>query len=364
MTEIGGYRTHPAADCFPMMKGEEFTALKRSIEDIGQLEPVLLDDEDRICDGRNRAQACLELGIDFDTEVFEGDIFAMVAARNLTRRHMEAGARAVAADKLALLPRGRPSADRADGLAGAANQELTQAEAADLMKVGPRSVGRVAAIRKAGRDDLYEKVGAGEMTPAAAERRMRKDEAIARIKDEPEPLPEGPFRVIVADPPWLYEKRQEDPSSRGLAGSHYPQMEFGSIADLDVPGLAHPDGCVLWLWTTNAHIFEAGKLCELWGFTPKTILTWDKVNMGTGDWLRGQTEHCVMAVKGSPTVALTNQTTILREKKTREHSQKPLSFYVMVDALCPGSKVELFARQPVKGWSTWGAEKEKFSESS
>ena len=34
------------------------------------------------------------------------------------------------------------------------------------------------------------------------------------IESEPAPLPSGPFRVIVADPPWHYDKRDDDPSKR------------------------------------------------------------------------------------------------------------------------------------------------------
>ena len=37
------------------------------------------------------------------------------------------------------------------------------------------------------------------------------------ILREPPPLPgNGPYRVIVADPPWPYDIRQEDPSRRGV----------------------------------------------------------------------------------------------------------------------------------------------------
>jgi N6-adenosine-specific RNA methylase IME4 len=83
------------------------------------------------------------------------------------------------------------------------------------------------------------------------------------------------------------------------------------------------------------------------------------VNMGLGDWLRGQTEHCILAVKGRPIVSLTNQTTIITEKR-REHSRKPLAFYSLVEALCPGSKLEMFAREGRDGWARWGAEAGKF----
>ena len=48
---------------------------------------------------------------------------------------------------------------------------------------------------------------------------------------------------------------------------------------------------------------EAFSVLDAWGFEQKTILTWVKDRMGTGDWLRGQTEHCLMAVRGKPVVS-------------------------------------------------------------
>ena len=64
-------------------------------------------------------------------------------------------------------------------------------------------------------------------------------------------------------------------------------MTIEQIKGLDVGSLAGPD-CVLWLWTTNAHMREAFNVLDAWGFTFKTILTWVKHTMGLGDWLRGQ----------------------------------------------------------------------------
>jgi N6-adenosine-specific RNA methylase IME4 len=86
-------------------------------------------------------------------------------------------------------------------------------------------------------------------------------------------------------------------------------MSIAEICALSVVSVAHHD-CVLWLWTTNQHMREAFSVLDAWGFQQKTILTWFKDQMGCGDWLRGQTEHCIMAVRGKPVVTLTNQTTL------------------------------------------------------
>jgi hypothetical protein len=139
-------------------------------------------------------------------------------------------------------------------------------------------------------------------------RRLKIAKQAEQIRAEPPPLPgRGPYRVIVADPPWPYGERSEDPSKRGVRP--YPTMSIAEICALSVVSVAHHD-CVLWLWTTNQHMREAFSVLDAWGFQQKTILTWFKDQMGCGDWLRGQTEHCIMAVRGKPVVTLTNQTTL------------------------------------------------------
>jgi N6-adenosine-specific RNA methylase IME4 len=188
-----------------------------------------------------------------------------------------------------------------------------------------------------------------------AARNLAKNKVVEEIKKEPAPMPEGPFRVIMADVPWPYE-RVDDPTHRGSID--YPPMSIEEMCALPVPKLANDD-CILWFWTTNAFMHEAYHVVEAWGFEPKTILTWAKMKIGVGNWLRNQTEHCILAVKGKPVVQLTNQSTII-DAPRREHSRKPKEFYELVESLCPGSKVELFAREKRDGWERWGAEKEKF----
>jgi N6-adenosine-specific RNA methylase IME4 len=66
--------------------------------------------------------------------------------------------------------------------------------------------------------------------------------------------------------------------------------------------------------------------------------------MGKGWWLRSKTEHCLLAIRGKPTVDLSNQTTLLYGA-VRDHSQKPDEFYVLVESLCPAPRyAELFSR--------------------
>ena len=67
-------------------------------------------------------------------------------------------------------------------------------------------------------------------------RRLKNRQQAELIRAEPPPLPgNGPYRVIVADPPWPYEKRDEDPSHRGALP--YPTMSIEEICEVDVPRL-------------------------------------------------------------------------------------------------------------------------------
>jgi N6-adenosine-specific RNA methylase IME4 len=182
---------------------------------------------------------------------------------------------------------------------------------------------------------------------------MRQAEAILH---EPPPLPNrGPYRVIVADPPWPYDVRQQDPRRR--ATHPYPQMSIAQICAVDVSSLAHKDS-ILWLWCTNFHIVRyAAPVLDAWGFKEKTILTWAKDRFGTGDWLRGQTEQCILATRGKPTTQLTNQSTLLRGPM-RKNSEKPVEFYDFIEKLCPAPRYAyLFSRyQHNDKWDCHGDE--------
>jgi len=173
-------------------------------------------------------------------------------------------------------------------------------------------------------------------------RRLKIAQQAEQIRAEPPPLPgNGPYRVGVIDVPWPYEVRSEDPSMRGVRP--YPTLSLAQIFALPIASLLHEDS-ILWVWSTNLFMRHAYAALDAWGVAERTILTWDKGRFGNGDWLRGQTEHCILAVRGSPTVTLTNQSTLLRAP-WRGHSVKPVEFYDLVESLCPAPRyADLFSR--------------------
>lgn len=121
------------------------------------------------------------------------------------------------------------------------------------------------------------------------------------------------------------------------------------------------DDCILWLWVTNSFIQEGFELIKQWGFQYKTMLTWGKTQFGIGYWLRGQTEHLLLAVKGKPRKhfkgingACGNNHSTLLISKRREHSRKPDEIYPIIEDISPAPRLEIFARQRRQGWDVVG----------
>jgi N6-adenosine-specific RNA methylase IME4 len=214
--------------------------------------------------------------------------------------------------------------------------------------VSGRTVEKIAAVVDAAKADpkkfgklLDDMDRTGRVN--GAYRRLKNTKQAELIRAEPPPLPgNGPYRVITCDVPWPYEPNDEDPAHRGAWP--FPTMSIDEICAMDVASIVHQD-CILWFWTTNFHMRHAYKVLDAWEFhkTP-TILTWVKDRMSTGSWLRGQTEHAIMAIRGKPTVELKNQTTLLHAP-VRGHSVKPVAFYDFVEKLCPAPRyADLFSR--------------------
>lgn len=167
------------------------------------------------------------------------------------------------------------------------------------------------------------------------------------------------YQIIYADPPW--NERGGGKIKRG-ADRHYPLMKTKDICRLSIQSIAD-DNCHLYLWTTNNFMPDALKVIEAWGFRYITCITWVKDKMGLGQYFRGQTEHCLFAVKGSipyKTIDGKRQQSItFFEAPRKAHSEKPEEMREVIEKVSDRSgfnKIELFARIQVPGWDVWGNE--------
>jgi N6-adenosine-specific RNA methylase IME4 len=341
----------------------DIDALARTISEDGLLHPIVVSPDGTLIAGERRLEAVKRLGwesipvtvVELD-EIARGE-FAENAHRkdflpseiDAIRRTLEPHLKAEARDrmsearkvgKVSTPSRARDKIGAFAGVSGRTVEKISQV--CEAAEADPGRFGKLKAdMDRTGRvNGVHKRLKV-----------MRQDEA---IRAEPPPLPNrGPYRVIVADAPWPYEARQQDPSHRGSLP--YPPMSIAQICAMPVASIAHED-CILWLWVTNAHMREAFEVIDAWGFEQKSILTWIKDQMGIGNWLRGQTEHCMLAVRGKPTVVLTNQTTALHASRGA-HSEKPDAFFDLVEALCPAPRYAyLFSRSARTSWDGHGDE--------
>jgi ParB-like chromosome segregation protein Spo0J len=134
------HKFHPIAEYFPLLVGIELDDLVKDIKAHGLLEKMVLH-EDMILDGRNRERACELAGVEPKYEPYSGDHpITFVISKNIHRRHMTAGQRALAGSQLETLAHGGNRQD--------ANLHLapTRSEIAKDMKVSPRSIATAKTI--------------------------------------------------------------------------------------------------------------------------------------------------------------------------------------------------------------------------
>ncbi|MFU2147186.1 MT-A70 family methyltransferase [Hafnia paralvei] len=193
------------------------------------------------------------------------------------------------------------------------------------------------------------------------------------------------YQVIYADPPWQYGNK----SSRGAAANHYSTMSLDELKRIPVWELA-ADNAVLAMWYTGTHDAQARELAKAWGFNVRQmfLFTWVKLNekaqrtvdesiasgsivdfwdfyellnqitrMNPGNYSRGNQESCLIAVRGKGLERRDAAIKQLIYSPLGEHSEKPGEARFRLEKLYGDVKrIELFARQQVDGWDSWGNE--------
>jgi len=362
------------------MPDDRFRELKTDIAAHGQLEPIVLCDG-KILDGRHRYRACVELGIEPRTRVFDGNPWAYVWSMNGQRRDLSQDQRAQIAifvyaqsdewedarqriaeeanRKRSEAAKERP---RTEGgtfrpapvvgqSVGALDKNKAQSAKAAAAGVNMGAIARAEALQAA-RPDLAEKVRTGDMKPAEARRQARRDAVIQNVKE----LPMDQFTVIYADPPWSYSDKMSGDISEGYgaAEKHYPAMSIGDIKALEVPAA---DDAVLFLWTTSPMLEKGVEVAEAWGFTYKASFIWDKVKHNMGHYNSVRHEFLLVCTKGSCVPQNTKLFDSVQSIERTGHSEKPEKFREIIETLYPhGNRLEMFARKKAEGWVAWGAE--------
>jgi N6-adenosine-specific RNA methylase IME4 len=353
----------------------DIDSLAASIKRVGLLHPIVVTPERKLVVGLRRVEAFKKLGkTEIPANIAKNftDLSALLKAQrdeNTCRKDYlpQEGYNIGIAIAKAYRPkaeeanveggkkagRGRPLKKAGENCPSLSRDESkrTNEVAAKAAGFSRRTFEKIGAIIESGDKNLIDEMNHTRKVDGVYKKMIIAEKA-EKIRLEPPPMPKGPFRVIVVDPPWRYDLRNADPSHQ--VASPYPSLCIADIKKLQIKSVSCKDS-ILWLWSTNAHLPDAFEIVKTWGFEFKTMLTWGKTTKGMGDWLRGQTEHCLMCIRGKPLIQLTNQSTLLIAAKSR-HSKKPEEFYKMIEKMCPGSKLEMYQRRPRKGWTGHGDE--------
>ena len=174
-------------------------------------------------------------------------------------------------------------------------------------------------------------------------------------------FPNKKYNIIYADPAWTFtfwsNKAQRKVSDK------YDLMSAEDIYKLPVNEIADKN-CILFIWVTYPLLKQGLDTIAAWNFNYKTCgFSWVKKNKktdslfwGLGYWTRSNNELCLLATKGSPKKISSKVHQVVLDK-IREHSRKPDCVRDRIVQLCGDlPRIELFARQKVKGWDCWGNE--------
>lgn len=166
---------HAVADLFPLMRGAAFEELVADIKKNGLREPILIDGEGRILDGRNRYRACLAAGVEPRFIEWKGEepLAELALSLNLRRRHLNESQRAMVAARLAKMMEGEAMKRRGRRQELAANLRRTQprrscGEAAATVNVSRRLVEYATKVLRDGSDELVAVVESGGLAVSTA----------------------------------------------------------------------------------------------------------------------------------------------------------------------------------------------------
>ena len=354
---------HPKAAEVPPLSEGDYRALREDIDSRGVLAPIEVTAGGVVLDGRARLRAARELGHEtVEVKVVTPrDEREHILRAALQRRHLDASQRAALALKLVPFEdlraqaRERQQANLRQGaevatLPARVAQGRTRDLVAGLAGTSPRTAQDVITVHEHDLQ-LYEQILRGDRKANTAASEIRQTLRDAELAAAAPPLPEGPYELVYADPPWPLPG---SPTSSRAVENHYPTMPLEQIKAITVPAA---DDSLLFLWGVNSMTPEALEVMSAWGFSYLTNFAWCKDKWGLGAYNRSQHEllHLGRRGKFAPPSTTRRQSSVIDARRGR-HSEKPASVYELIETMYPhASKLELFARgTPRPGWTGWG----------
>lgn len=172
---------HPYSEVFPLIEGDDFSALVADIKTNGLREKIWLYDG-KVIDGRNRFLACQKAKVKPQYREFKGTedaALTFVISANITRRHLTFEQRAMSAARVATLRKGDNQ--------HTARAVCSQSETAEKFDVSSDSIQRARKVVEKGSAALQAAVESGDvpLKNAANVVSLPKSEQLAAAKAKP-----------------------------------------------------------------------------------------------------------------------------------------------------------------------------------
>ncbi|KAL3629545.1 hypothetical protein CASFOL_026767 [Castilleja foliolosa] len=185
--------------------------------------------------------------------------------------------------------------------------------------------------------------------------------------------PDSGFNLIVIDPPWE--------NSSAHQKQKYPTLPNRYFLSLPIKQLTHSDGALVALWVTNREklrSFVENELFPKWGVKHAATLYWLKVKedgflISELDLFHHRPYECLLLGfchgNGMNTEELLGLNNIPDNQVVisvpGDYSRKPPIGEVLMEYV-PGRKparcIELFSREMISGWTSWGNEPLRFQD--
>lgn len=183
-------------------------------------------------------------------------------------------------------------------------------------------------------------------------------------------FPDKKYKIIYADPPWHYSSKHYQDGGRDFNSlkKYYNTMSIQEIKNLPVK-LITDKNCACFLWVPFSHLNKGVDVLKAWGFKYKTVaFNWIKKTkngknfVNQAPWTLKSSEICILGIKGrmskykiSNNVRELIETETIIEAERTIHSRKPKEARERIEELFGEiPKIELFAREQIKGWDCWG----------
>lgn len=377
----------------PSDNAQRLNAMVKNIEAVGQLVPIVMSGQ-TVIDGEMRMAACKALRKKPLTIQLaslsnqRNDPVGVWTSLNVVRKHMTQNELALIADCVCTL---QPGQRQKDG--------LTQGVVCKNLGISADTLLRVRQAKSLAADLGQEAETIALLKRNKSARQVLRDleglaiakrnaAAIGKNKEAAQDLKAlaargYKTRFLYADPPW----------ADAVPNAPYPVMPTGQASDTpnadgtypticsmaaDVKAIAAPDA-VLWLWTTSSLLLHGARVMEAWGFQYITMIVWAKhravaskgavqpkhelllvgsMSGKNGIKVGAEQEVVLVGKRGSGLGSAEDpidSVIVIPAPEQVVHSRKPERVAELAEQLYPSeAKLELFARQPRKGWTVWG----------